>query len=325
MKKTFALLLVLCLAFCLLAGCGGSEPETSGTSKKTEQAVEEPAEKPAEEPEEEPAAAFEPVCATIGGYDVSIVGAELFEDTDDKDAIRVYWDFTNTSDETTYASCDLSIFMEQEGFELAYTYDDYEDDVPEYGNNSLDLRPGTSIRCIEEYNCKADGDLISFTIYNWYDEEDAVTVEFDPKNLPGRPEADLETQTVDDPQWLGDCASEGYVGENAYVVIDTAEIVDGWDSGEEVIRVYFEFTNESDEAASMWWATYYRAFQDGIELEEDWAEVDVDEDENMSLDIEPGETIYCSNCWELRSDSPVEIEVYDSWSEEYIGCIFSAE
>ncbi len=421
MKKTFAILLVLAMVFGLLAGCGGSDKEDTGTTKKgaTETKVEPETEtvepgkyqaiycaidgeaydcdqdwleieadgvgvlvfegenysmeweysnnlftfededgstfvgsyvegtiagildgdieyvfekesaggkKPAAaqpaEPEED---GFEPVSATLGGYEVSVVGAELFTDTDDKDAIRIYWDFTNTSEESTYAYCDLSVMMEQEGFELTSTYAYFEDDVPEYGNDTLDLRPGVSIRCISEYNCKADGEPISFTIYDWYDEDDALTVEFDPKNLPGRPEKDLEIEPVSDPAWTEGMEMEGYVGEDAYVVIEDYEVVPGWDSGEEVIRVYFTFTNEYDEAASMWWAANYRAFQDGVELNEDWAEQDVAEDENATLDIEPGESVYCSVCWELRSDSPVEIEVYDSWTEEYIGYVFEVE
>lgn len=314
MKKTFAILLAFVMVFSLLAGCGGSDKEDTGTKKG------EPETATAEE-----AKGFEPVSATLGGYDVTVVGAELFTDTDDKDGIRVYWDFTNTSDETIYAYCDLSVKMEQEGFELNTTYVYSEDDVPEYGNDTLDLRPGVSIRCISEYNCKADGEPISFTIYDWYDEDDALTVEFDPKNLPGRPEKDLEIEPISDPAWTEGMDVEGYVGEDAYVVIESAEVVPGWDSGEEVIRVYFTYTNESEEASSFWWATNYRAFQDGIELTEDWADEDVEEDENASLDIEPGNTVYCSVCWELRSDSPVEIEVYDSWTEEYIGYVFEVE
>lgn len=323
MKRIIAILLALCLAFCLLAGCGGAEPETPGTTKKETQTAEEPAAKP--EAEAEPEVVFEPVSASVGGYEVTVVGAELFTDIEDKDGIRVYWDFTNTSDETVYPYCDLSVKMEQEGFELNTTYVYSADDVSEYGNDSLDLRPGVSIRCISEYNCKAEGEGILFTLYDWYNEEDAITVEFDPKNLPGRPEQELEIESISDPTWTEGMEKEGYVGEDAYVVIDTAEVVDGWDSGEEVIRVYFEFTNESEEPASMWWATYYRAFQDGVELVEDWADQDVAGDENMSLEIEPGETVYCSTCWELRSDSPVEIEVYDAWTEEYIGCVFEIE
>lgn len=300
------------------------EREATGSKKGAAAAPaeeEEPAEEPAEEAD---SAEFEPVSATIGGYDVAIVGAELFKDTDDKDGIRVYWDFTNTSDETTYATCDLSVYMEQEGFELNSTYCSYEDDVPEYGNDYLDVRPGVTIRCISEYSCKADGDVITFELSDWYDEEDAVSVEFDPTNLPGRPAEDWVAEAIEDPQWVAEMSDAGNVGD-AYVYIDNAEIVEGWDSGEEVIRVYFDYTNNGEEAASMWWQTNVRAFQDGIELESDWAAEDVAEDDNFNTDVEPGESLRCSETWTIRSDSPIEIEVYDSWSEEYVGCNFVFE
>jgi len=297
------------------------EREGTGSKKGAAPAEEEPAEEPEEEPE---AAGFEPVSGTLAGFEVTIVGAELFEDIDDKDAIRVYWDFTNTSDETVSPMSDLSVALEQEGFELTSTYDSSEDDVPEYGNSWLEVRPGVTIRCISEYSCKAAGEAIAFTIYDWYDEEDALTAEFDPANMPGRPAEDWVAETIDDPQWVADMSDGGDVGD-AYVFIESAEVVPGWSDGEEVIRVYFEYTNNAEEAENMWIATSFRAFQDGIELETDWADEDVEEDDNFSLDIEPGETIRCAETWALRSDSPIEVEVYDSWTDEYIGCLFVFE
>ena len=297
------------------------EREATDSKKGAAPAEEEPAEEPEEEPE---AAGFEPVSGTLAGFEVTIVGAELFDDYDGEDGIRVYWDFTNTSDETTYPSCDLSVAVEQEGFELNSTYCSYEDDVPEYGNSSLYIRPGVTIRCISEYNCKADGDVITYTISDWYDDDNFLTVELDPANLPGRPAEDWVAEAIEDPQWVAELSDGGNVGD-AYVYIDNAEIVEGWDEGEEVIRVYFEYTNNGEEAANMWWATYLRALQDGIELETDWAAEDVEEDDNLSLDIEPGETIRCSETWTIRSDSPIEVEVYDSWTEEYVGCLFEFE
>ena len=264
---------------------------------------------------------FEPVSGVLNGYEIAVVGAELFTDTDDKDGIRVYWDFTNTSDETTYAYRDLGVTVEQEGFEMSTTYVYSDEDVPEYGNDSLDLRPGVSIRCISEYNCKADGDTITYTIYNWYDEDEKIVVEFDPRNLPGRPAQDLEIQPVAEPQWTMSMSDEGTVGD-ARVLIDTAELVAGWD-GDDVIRVYFDFTNEGEETESMWWMTNIRAFQDGVELKTAWPEEDVVEDENYNTDVEPGESLRCAQCWAIRSESPVEIEVYDSWAEEYVGCAFT--
>jgi len=58
---------------------------------------------------------------------------------------------------------DLEILAEQEGFELNTTMDSAADDVPEYGNDWLCVRPGVTIRCIEEYSYKEGGDLVTVT------------------------------------------------------------------------------------------------------------------------------------------------------------------
>lgn len=295
------------------------EKEASGGGKAP--AAAEPEDEPEEEPEEAPAGEFEPVSGTVAGYEVAVVGAELITDMDDKDGIRLYWDFTNNSDESIYAGYDIEVAMEQEGFELTSTYCSYEDDAPEYGNSGKCIRPGVSIRCVSEFNCKPDGDIITVNLYEWGEEDSGLIVELDPTNLPGRPAEDLAIEPILEPTWTNSMSDEGDVGD-AHVYIDTAEIVEGWDSDEEVIRVYFDYTNNGEEAASMWWQTYVRAFQDGIELETDWAAEDVPEDDNFDTDIEPGESLRCSECWVIRSDSPIEIEVYDSWNDEYVGCYF---
>lgn len=221
------------------------EKESAGSkSSGSKSAAEDEAEVPA-------AGDFEPVSGTIGDYEITVVGAELFKDTEDKDGIRVYWDFTNGSDETIYPSSDLTVYMEQEGFELNSTYCSYEDDVPEYGNNYLEVRPGVTIRCISEYSCKAEGDLVTFTLSNWYDDDESISVDFDPTALPGRPAEDLAIEPIADPTWTNAMSDEGDVGD-AHVFIDTAEIVAGWDEGEQIIRVYFDYTNNGEEAASLW-------------------------------------------------------------------------
>lgn len=266
---------------------------------------------PDEEDEREtaqlPAGDFEPVSGSIGDYDITFVGAEHFEDIDDEDGIRIYYDFTNNSDRTVYSMEDLEILAEQEGFELDTTIDSYEDDVPEYGNDWLAVRPGVTIRCIEEYSYKAGGEAVTVTIQDWWEEDGSVTAVFDPNELPGRPAVDWEPEPVTDPETT--LPNSGTYEEDYEVTIVGCEYIKDW-NGDDALRVYFEFTNNSSEAESFWMATYYRAMQDGIELPTNWAEDEIDEDENYDVDVEPGETITCTEIFTLRSASPVEVELY---------------
>lgn len=265
---------------------------------------------------------FEPVSATIGNYDVTIVGAEHFLDIDDEDAIRVYYDFTNNSNKTVFAMADLEILADQEGYELTTTYDFSEDDVPEYGNDWLAVRPGVTIRCIEEYSYKADGGAVRVTIQDWWEEEGSVTAVFDPANLPGRPAQDWEIEPITNVST--DLPSAGTYDEDYEIAITGYDLVSNWD-GQPSIRVYFDFTNNSDEAISFWMATYYRAVQDGIEMEITWPDESIDEDSYYDVEVEPGETITCTEIYALRSDSPVEVEIYSYMndSEAVLAEVFS--
>ena len=281
-----------------------------------EPAAEEP---PAEEPPaEEPApaaAGFEPVTGTLGSdgeYTVTILGAEYFTDSDDKDAVRFYYDFTNNSGEATSAWSPLYYAAEEDGYELVTTYAWSEDDVDEYGNDDLRIQPGITIRCIKEYSFKPDGGAMTFTLSDWDDNE--VTATFDPAALPGRPDA-LPIAPIADPQFFLNYEASGSAEEYS-VAITGAEVAEGdsWYSDEytEVIRAFFDFTNNGSEATSCWWATNVTAYQDGVELETGYPEEDADSDDAFETDIEPGESISCSKCWALRSDSPVEV-VFSTW------------
>lgn len=262
---------------------------------------------------------------TIGEYEVAIVGAELITDMDGEEGIRFYYDFTNNSDDAVYPAEDLYFVVEQNGYEMVTTYCSYEDDAPEYGNDYLYIRPGMTIRCCAEYSCKVNSDPVTFTISDWWDEEVSISAVFDMENLPGRPSDDLVMPVLSDPDWTKALPTEGTFDDDYYVSIESAEVVTAWEEGAEVLRVYFDFTNNSDEDNSMWWATNVRAFQDGVELYSDWPEVDVEEDENWDLDIPSGESITCSQCFLLVSDSPVEIEVYDFSEGAVLGTVFEVE
>ena len=302
----------------LLEGLMG---ETEEPAVEEEPATEEAA-PVEEEPAEEEAAApaeFAPVSGSFDGCDVTIVGAEAIVDIDGKDAIRVYYDFTNTSDESTTAWGDLYFSAEQDGYEAINTYCASEDDAAEYGNDDLYLRPGVSIRCVEEYTMKPDGGPLTFSITDYWEEE-FVTVDFDPANLPGAPTTPLEIEPIMTPTWTDSLSDAGTISEKYDIYIDTAELCESAD-GEPQIRIFFEFTNNSEEATSAWMALSAVAYQDGVQIESDfWA--DSETDVAYGEDVEPGETAYCSITYFLRNDvSPIEIE-FSNWSADNVGCYF---
>ena len=248
------------------------------------------------------------------------MAAEEFTDIDGKAAIRFYYDFTNNSDDLESAWVNLDYKASQEGYELVSTYASMDDDVPEYDNDSRKVIPGTTIRCISEYSYKPDGGTLEFTISDF--DDNSVTMEFDPKNLPGRPE-ELEIPAISDPTWTSGMSTEGVYDENYYVKIDHYEYTTGY-GDVPLLRVYFEFTNNSEEATSFFFATNLIALQDGVQLMTDWPSEEVPEDDNYSMDVAPGESIMASECFEVRGDSPIEIMVYEYWNETTIGMVIPA-
>lgn len=258
-------------------------------------------------------AEFKSVTGKVGDYEVAVLGAEAFTDNEDKDAIRIYYTFTNNSDATTSAWINLTLGAAQDGYTLVDAYANTEDDAPEYGNNTTDIRPGVTIPCEAEFEFKPGGGTVTFTVSESFGSEDAVEAQFDPKALPGRPADMPELQKVADPNWLADCETEGNFGDNFYISVTNYEIVDGYTG--KVLRVYLDFTNNSQETTSFLLNASYRAVQDGAALAYDFPQDSVPEDANSSADVAPGDKLAMSFCFALRSDSPVEFEVYDVLEE----------
>ena len=291
--------------------------------QKADGAAPAPEAEPEAEPEADPEAAegapigeFAPVGDDLGDYYVEIVGAEQFTDSDGKDAVRFYYDFTNNSDEVTSAWWEMNFEAEEDGYALVSTYASYEDDVPEYGNRSLSVEPGVTIRCIEEYSFQPTGGSLVFTISTYNDGE--ITATFDPQALPGRP-GDWAPELIPEPTFYEGYSSEG-TSDYAYVAITGAEIVeqDSWYGDDNVVRVYFDYTNYEEEESYITSETTIRVYQDGIELESSYAEDEIDSDDLWWEDIPSGESTSVSRCWALHSDSPVEVAVIDWWSDEVL-------
>lgn len=313
MKKILALLMALTMLLALCA-CGADKAESPSTAT----AAEEPAaEKPAEPAAEEPAAvSFEPVSATFSNCEVTILGAESFIDSDDKEAVRFYYDYTNLRDYPSSAWLSFDTYAEEDGYELMSTYAWTEDDAPEYGNNTLSILPGLTIRCVAEFSYKPDGSELTFRIENY--EGDILTASFDPANLPGRPDI-WTVDPITEPWYAADYEAAGE-SEEAAIAIQEAEFFeeDGWMGSNECIRVYFEYTNLEDSDSYLTSMSSVHLFQDGVELETGWATDEVETDSLWYESIPSGETAVVSNTWELRSDSPIEIVVSDWWTDEVV-------
>lgn len=249
---------------------------------------------------------------------VAVVGAELFKDPNGKDSIRVYYDFTNCSVEPLSAWLELNVAAEQEGFGLVTTNSWGE--VPEENNSSCDIMPGVTIRCIAEFNCKAEGEPVTVTLARAW-ESGELTVELDPKALSGRP-GQREIALIENPDWMEGYGEAGVYEEDYYVKIDNAEVVQDY-SGDPVLRVYYEFTNNSKEAISFGIEVSVVAMQDGIQVNSTWSHEENSEEDNFFAEVKPGETIRAADCYELRTDSPVTVVLKDYFAEQdTIGKLF---
>ena len=271
-----------------------------------------------------PAASSESVSADLGDYHITILSAEQFTDSDNKDSIRFYFDFTNNSDEAESFFYACNTEAHQEGYELVETYS-YFDEVPEEGNYSLDTLPGVTIRCVAEYNFKPDGGEVEFTITEGYD-GDSVTMTFDPAALPGRPAEDYTIEPCSSDALVENFPSEGVCGEDYYVSLTKSEVVDSDEDGEKAIRIYFDFTNNSEEVNSFSNLFSLVAMQDGIQLTTTWADTSVPEDDNLFSDVQPGETITIAECYTLHdTGSSVAVQVVDYQSGNDLGTTFDVQ
>ena len=240
-----------------------------------------------------------------GQYHVAIVGAEAFTDSDGKDAIRVFYEFTNNSEEMTTAWWELNFSAVQDEYDLSTTSASYDEYPPEYWNDSLDVMPGASILCVEEFKCKLTGGELTFTVSDYW--SDPLVCTFDPSNLPGRP-AEWTPTPVENPEYFIDYPLSAET-ENLIFTFTDAEVVDY--EGNNFVRVYFDVTNKTEEAESALWLTTLTAYQDGVELTDSNYLPSSDSDYAYYEDIEPGDTIQASCVWDLRSGNPVEVTVID--------------
>ncbi len=250
----------------------------------------------------------------VGAYRVEFVGAEALEDDDGESAIRVWYDFTNASEQVVTPFEALTFTVEQDGDELdiAYLYDD----VPEAANGSFAVAPGYTARCAQLYGYDPALGAVTATLGDYYGE--AATCEFDPNALPGAPE-------YDGPAWEADPGTPAYMldvsetGEGVEILGVEAGV--DWDD-ESVIIVRYRFTNNSGDDASFFSAFAAYAVQDGFGLERSESAEYAREQENVTEEIAPGESIECACAYLLRTDDPVAVVLKEFAGDGYFGQVF---
>lgn len=111
---------------------------------------------------------------------------------------------------------------------------------------------------------------------------------------------------------------EGAVGD-FYVSLKDCAVVQDYE-GNDALLVNYSFTNNSEETTSALIGVYLKAFQDGVQLE---IATVMGRDYDEQKEIRPGVTMEtCQAAFLLNSNSPVEVEVSDIWTEPTVGKIY---
>ena len=323
MKKFLAIMLALVLLL-TLAACGdknngGETPSGNDTEQTTDTPT-------------DTSLAKGEWSNKSGAFALALVGAELFDDEDGEKAIRVYFDFTNkeSSYTTSFTDEKRDIILTQNGEELDYTRAVYGEDVAEVENHKKNVRPGVTIRCIGEYELNAETGKVALEVTAKNTDNAVITYEFDLAALPGAPKEAFVAKEIAAPDFNNGWAESGTISDyyqrnvkNGFA-IKNAEFVDGvYDT--KLIRVYFEFTNNREDSTDLFKSVDLRLYQDGIQLVEGQSNELCDSDLAFSKTVEPGQTVTVSNTYILTSDSPVEVEAYDTWEDSGLAKQFKVQ
>ena len=254
----------------------------------------------------------------IGEVHVEVTGVQYAVDSDDKDSMRLYIDLTNNSGETIAPSGAVYMEVTQGGVRLNSTYvrkDEYKADEDDMGY--VRIRPGIKTRFSKVYSYNPQGGTIDVSIYQGYGQnKQELAFSVEPESLTDERPDPLEIKKVSDPQWTK-VLKEGSAmstldGSTAYILVFTK--IEGTVDyrGNALVRVYYEVENigKTTINTNRLDCNIY-AYQDGFQLESGWAKDTVNEERNVGMDLEAGETITLAECFKLRDDSvsPVEVEM----------------
>lgn len=248
----------------------------------------------------------ESVSAKLGDYRVAVVGVEKISDTRGQPAMRVYYDFTNESDEPVSAS-EIDVSARQLGLRLGDAYTFYEDDAAEYGNNWLAVYPGVTIRCVEEFHYIPWVGSVVITLEDWWTGE-SMKVSVNAAALPGAPAESFSIAPIAQPDYTDGWADEGACMDGYFRLLDYEVVpAERYSDFDRVLRVRFAYTNRASFPDSAAGNVYITAYQDGVQLQTAYAALAIDEEDRYYEDIGSDETAECAVSFGLRTDSPVEL------------------
>lgn len=241
--------------------------------------------------------------------------------------IRLYYSYTNGSKDLSYAMSDISLVAYQAGKELDE-------------NLNIDARldtawsytqPGIISYAAAEFEYTPDYGMVTIKVVGWWADDPLLEIDIDPAKLPAELDGgEYSLEPIPEPSYIENEGLERS-GDVSGVHVKVNKVAECYaQSGYELARVSFDFTNNTSSTASASWNITIRAFQDGVELSQlgfDLSAFDVEEaEENFYKDVEPGETISCATNFILRSDSPIEFVVYDMWGDDpYVGAVVTID
>lgn len=279
-----------------------------------------------------------------GKASVAITGAELITSEDDEKLLRVYYDYTNTDRVGVSPDSSLKFNPVMQGEEELDDTSIDEDDpaaIPEDGLESLTIQPGITARLTKLFEIDPDGGKISFKLYamvgSWMYNPDQTTYlsfELDPKNLPGKPDKDLEYAKITDPKHTANAKTSGSFADLAtpfeVAITGDFEVIpyeSDDDENAKAIRIGLTYKNLYDSEMPAGVAIPMCAYQDGLSLDygSDWYFEANEEDEAFNEDVPSGEEIRCNAVFILKGDSPVEFVVETPASDLVVGKVFKVK
>ena len=315
MKRFIAILLAAMLLLSL-AACGGKQAPAP------------------EEPEEDDALSY--TFTKFGKAKIKILGAEMKQDEDGEDFMRIYYDYLNM-DETAagHAPCySVKVEVTQGGEELDTdefsAYDDAH--VQEDLFYNYVVQPGIPVRNTIIVYCDPEGEPVDVALHvmvgSWGYNEDALEwfkFQIDPKNPMPAPTTPYEIKPIPEPVYAKDLPTSGTStsASNPFSISLNGYELTTYD-GEPALRVKMTYTHQHDWEMSPYSALTINVFQDGIALEQasTWSLDDVTpEDEAFEEDVAKGETVECNAIFLLRGESPAEVVVEQPLDDTRVGMV----